>query len=67
MYDLIPVVCGAAIFILGLIMSINPKGSTRKDLREDKNAVAKTKTSGVVMAVLGVLLIILGILKFVLL
>ncbi|MCR4648780.1 MAG: hypothetical protein K5776_06855 [Lachnospiraceae bacterium] len=65
MYDFIPVVCGVVVFILGLIMSLNPKGSTRKDLRDDNKAVAKTRTSGIVMAFLGVVLLILGIIRIV--
>ncbi len=66
MYELIPIVCGVAVFILGLIMSINPKGSTRKDLREDNKAVSKTKTSGIVMIFLGIVLAILGIVRIIL-
>ncbi|MBO4309521.1 MAG: hypothetical protein J5856_00480 [Lachnospiraceae bacterium] len=65
MYEFIPAILGVVIFILGLIMSIFPKGSTRADLREDPKAVNKTKTSGVVMAVLGVILLVLGIIRII--
>ena len=41
MYDLIPVFLGAIISILGLIMAILPKQSTKKEMRDDETAVVK--------------------------
>ena len=43
MYDLMPLFFCGIMFVLGLIMVINPKSSTKKELQNDAGAVAKTK------------------------
>ncbi|SDJ76545.1 hypothetical protein SAMN04487760_11424 [Lachnospiraceae bacterium G41] len=64
MYYLIPVFLGIVIAILGIIMAIFPRISTRRDRRNDPKAVMKTRLSGFAMIVLGILL---AILRFILL
>lgn len=64
LYELIPILLGAIIVILGLIMAILPRLSTKKDRRDDPRAVAKTRTSGVVMIILGILVVILRFILF---
>ena len=64
MYYLIPVFLGIVIAILGIIMAIFPRVSTRRDRRNDPKAVMKTRLSGFVMIVLGILL---AIFRFILL
>lgn len=64
LYELIPILLGVIIVILGLIMAILPRLSTKKDRRDDPKAVAKTRTSGVVMIILGILVVILRFILF---
>lgn len=64
LYNLIPVFLGIVIAILGIIMAIFPVASTKKDRRNDPNAVAKTRISGFIMLVLGILLAIFRIILF---
>lgn len=64
MYYLIPVFLGIVIAILGIIMAIFPRISTRRDRRNDPKAVMKTRLSGFAMIVLGILL---AIFRFILL
>ena len=64
MYYLIPVFLGIVIAILGIIMAIFPRISTRRDRRNDPKAVMKARLSGFAMIVLGILL---AILRFILL
>ena len=64
MYDFIPIICGVMILGLGIYMTVNPVGATRKDMREDSKAVDKTKKSGLIMLVLGLIVGILGVARF---
>lgn len=64
LYELIPVFLGIIVVVLGLIMAIFPRASTRKDLRDNPKAVAKNRISGFVMIVLGILIVILRIILF---
>ncbi|MBR4413346.1 MAG: hypothetical protein IKS60_07010 [Lachnospiraceae bacterium] len=64
LYELIPILLGVVIVILGLIMAILPRISTRKDRRDDPKAVAKTRFSGLIMVVLGILVVILRFILF---
>lgn len=52
-------------FILGLVMVINPKGSTKKELQNDVSAVAKTKKNGFIVIACGIIVLIIGIIKFI--
>lgn len=61
MYDLIPVFLGAIISILGLIMAILPKQSTKKEMRDDETAVAKVRRNGIVLIIIGIILIIINL------
>ena len=64
LYELIPILLGVIIVILGLIMAILPRISTKKDRRDDPKAVAKTRMSGFIMIVLGILVVILRFILF---
>lgn len=59
MYELIETLMGVCIAALGIYMAVAPKSATRKDLREDENAIAKTKRSGTILIVVGIALTIL--------
>lgn len=63
MYDLIPFFLGGGIVITGIIMIIYPKASTKKEYRNDANAVAKTKKNGFIEISAGIGLIIIEILR----
>lgn len=63
MYDLIPYFLGGMMILLGAYMSGSPKKATKEELRNDKNAVKKTKRNGFVVIGCEVVLIILGIIK----
>ena len=60
-YELAKMACFGLMFVLGLIMVIIPKQCTRKDMHEDSNQVAKTRTSGIVIMICGALLIVLNL------
>lgn len=53
MYDLIPFILGGLMFVLGLIMAINPKASTKKEFQNDENMIVKTKKNGLVVIACG--------------
>ena len=61
MYNIIPLICGGLMIILGLFMAINPVISTKRELRDDAKVVGKTRRSGFIMVVCGFICIILGI------
>ncbi len=61
MYDFIPFILGGLMFVLGLIMAINPKGSTKKELQNDEKMVAKTKKNGFIVIACGISLFVIGI------
>ena len=65
MYDLIPFYLETMILISGLVIVINPKGSTKKEARNDANAVAKVKKIGFLVIACGVVELIIGIIKFI--
>ena len=64
LYELIPILLGVIIVILGLIMAILPRISTKRDRRDDPKAVAKTRMSGFIMIVLGIVVVILRFILF---
>lgn len=61
MYDLMPIIFGGLMILLGLYMTINPKNATKKELRNDDNVVKKTKKNGFIEILCGIVVIILGI------
>ena len=65
MYDLMPLFFGGIMFILGLVMVINPKGSTKKELQNDAGAVSKTKKNGLIVIACGIIVLIIEIIKFI--
>ena len=62
MYDLMPIIFGGLMILLGIYMTTNPVKATKKELREDENAVKKVKRNGFIEIACGIILIILGIL-----
>ena len=62
MYDLMPIIFGGLMILLGTYMTTNPVKATKKEFREDKNAVKKIKRNGFIEIICGIVLIILGIL-----
>jgi uncharacterized membrane protein HdeD (DUF308 family) len=64
MYDFIPFILGGMMFVLGLIMAINPKASTKKEFQNDENMIAKTKKNGFVVIACGIIFILIGIIRF---
>lgn len=64
LYDLIPVFLGIIIAGLGAFMALFPRISTKKERRDDPNAVAKNRISGIVMIIFGILLAVFRIILF---
>ncbi len=62
MYDMMPIIFGGLMILLGIYMTTNPVKATKKELREDKDAVKKVKRNGFIEIGCGIVLIILGIL-----
>lgn len=62
MYNLMPIIFGTIIILLGIYMITNPVKATKKELREDKNAVKKVKRNGYIEIICGIVIIIIGIL-----
>lgn len=65
MYNLIPIFFGGMMFILGLVMFINPKGSTKKEFQNDESMIAKTKKNGFIVIACGIVVLVLGIIRLV--
>lgn len=65
MYNLIPLFLGGMMFILGLIMIINPKNSTKKEFQNDESMIAKTKKNGFIVIACGIVVLVLGIIRLV--
>ena len=65
MYNLIPLFLGGMMFILGLIMIINPKNSTKKEFQNDERMIAKTKKNGFIVIACGIVVLVLGIIRLV--
>lgn len=62
MYNLMPIIFGTIIILLGIYMITNPVKATKKELREDENAVKKVKRNGYIEIICGIAIIIIGIL-----
>lgn len=60
-YYLIPAFCGLAMLILGVVMSINPKGCIKRELRDDENRIKKNRRGGFVIIACGVCTLIIGL------
>ena len=60
MYDYIPIILGCIILVMGIFMVACPKMCTKKELRDDPNAVAKVRKSGITEIVCGICIIGLG-------
>ena len=63
MYEFFPIICGIMMLGLGAFMAIDPKTSTKKEMRDDEKAVAKIRRNGFVIIGCGVVTIILGIIR----
>ena len=55
-------ILGSIICLLGLFMTICPKLSVKKELRDDAKAVSGMRIRGIVVLVCGVLVIVINIL-----
>lgn len=62
LYDYLPCIFGAVFLLLGLYMAIFPQKATRKDLRDNPEAVNKNKKAAIVYIICGVVMFIVGIL-----
>lgn len=58
-YEMTELVLAGLVFLLGVIMVLCPKACTKKALRDDPEAVARVRKSGIIEMVVGVLLVIL--------
>ena len=63
MYDLLPFLCGGAIFVLGILMTVMPKQMTKKEMRDDPAAVAKVRKGGFIEIICGIIICILAFLR----
>lgn len=61
MYQILEIVLGCLIIGLGLFMLLAPEKATKKALRDNPVAVAKTKKSGVMEIIIGILWLIMCI------
>lgn len=61
MYDIIPYILSGVLILLGLIMVVLPKQSTKKELRDSEEALKKTRRSGIIVVVLGIVLLLIDI------
>ena len=65
MYDYIPLFFGGMMFVLGLVMAISPKSSTKKEFQNDENMLAKTKRNGFIVIACGIIVIVVGIIRLI--
>lgn len=66
MYDLMPFILGGAIFILGLIMAICPRMTTKKEYRDFPNKVKRIRIGGIVLCITGIFMIVsMGIMRYI--
>ena len=61
MYDMMPIIFGVAMIVIGLYMVKDPVKATKKSLRNDENVVKKVKRNGFIEIGCGIVLIIIGI------
>ena len=61
MYDMMPIIFGVMMIVLGLYMVKDPVHATKKSLRQDENAVKKVKRNGFIEIGCGIILIIIGL------
>ena len=61
MYDMMPIIFGVMMIVLGLYMVKDPVHATKKSLRQDENAVKKVKRNGFSEIGCGIVLIIIGL------
>ena len=59
MYEIMPIVFGGLMILLGIFMVTNPVKATKKELRKDEFAVKKVKRNGFIEIICGIVVIIL--------
>lgn len=59
MYEIAKIVLAALIFGLGAFMFFCPKLATKKELREDPEAISKTRRSGIMEMIIGIIFAVL--------
>lgn len=62
MYEIFEICCPLMACLLGLFMAIFPKTSTKKEKRDDPEAVAKNRKGGIAIAICGAVCTVLLIL-----
>ena len=58
MYEMMEMVFGLLALGLGIYMAVAPKSATKKEMRDDPAAVAKTRKSGIIVTICGLLLVV---------
>jgi len=66
MYDYLGIIFGSAMLFLGAFMFFKPEQSTKKEMRDSKEAVAKIKKNGLIVMFCGVIAVTVGVLILVL-
>lgn len=61
MYDIISYVLSGILVLLGVVMIVLPKQSTKKELQDSEEALKKTRRTGVIVAILGIILLLIDI------
>lgn len=61
MYDYLPIILGCAMLSMGAFMYFKPEQSTKKEMRDSKEAVQKIKKSGRLVFFCGVVAVVIGI------
>ena len=51
MYEMMEMVFGLLALGLGIYMAVAPKSATKKEMRDDPAAVAKTRKSGIIVTI----------------
>ena len=59
-YKMYEYILAVVFFVIGLIMAVVPKLSTKKELRDNPNDVAKVRSSGVKMMICGGAILLLN-------
>lgn len=62
-YEVAKLILAGLIILLGLVMVIFPKACTKAENRDNPDAVAKVRKSGILEMVIGVLLLVLFLIQ----
>jgi len=59
-WEIIPFICAAIFFCIGIFMAIAAKTATKKDFRQSTAAVKKTRRNGIIIVLLSFIMAGLG-------